>query len=657
MEQNGNERLDHFLGGSIPSTITQHDPRLSQPGRGYHRRILKADLSTGSLDVEEVDYSFCRTYLGGWGFALYYLLKEMRPGVDPLGPDNLLIFATGPLTGQTLGGTGRHVVSGKSPLTGGFAGSEAGGFWGNEFKRAGFDAVVVRGQAENPVYLWIHDGEAELRDGSNLWGRPTADVEDAIRGELRDRGIRIAQAGPAGENLVRFACVMHDVNRAAGRGGLGAVMGSKRLKAIAVRGRRAPSVDNPDKVKEYQRWLNENWPNLWPGTAHHDKGTLQGQRSRNAVGDQPTRNWQAGSIEGIEKITAERLRDTLLVDRATCYACPIVCKRVVESHDRYDVDPRYGGPEYEGFNALGTVCGVVDLEATCYAHQLCNAYGLDTISAGLTIAFAMECFERGLLTPETAGGLELQFGNPDHVIQALNLIARREGFGDQLAEGSYRLAQKIGLGAEKFCMTSKGQEIAIYDSRSRPGQALGWCMSPTGADHVHNIEDDVLTTRPRLTFIAEQLGIIDPLPKEGLSPQKVRAYIYWSQLQMMTNCLSVCVFLPWRHDLHRLQDIMRAVTGWNITAWELREMGERIWNLAEVFNVRENAWPSGGAMPERFYEPIQSGPQAGKRLSREAIEEARQTFFRMMDWDPETGRPNEGKLEQLNIRWALDHLE
>ncbi len=401
---------------------------------GFHNKILRVDLTTGDISVEEPGEKFFRTYYGGWNMIAHYLLKETEPGVDPLGPDNLLIFAPGLLTGVPLGGGGRNAVGAKSPLTGGFGAGEVGGVWGAELRRAGWDGIVVKGQAEKPVYLWIEDDKVELRDASHLWGQDTVFVDEALKEELGDKRVCVAQVGIGGENLVRYAAVMNDINRAAGRTGLGAVMGSKRLKAVVVRGHGRVPMAEPKRVNEHARWLSENF--MITSGGMHDHGTDGGLIHLDAMGGLPTRNFQEGAFEHAEAITGETMTNTILVDRDNCYACPIYCKRVVEINNRYQVDPKYGGPEYETVGALGSVCGIGDMEAISYGNQLCNAYGLDTISAGMTIAWAMECFERGLIGPEDTGGLDVRFGNAEVMIELLEQIAHRRGFGELLAEGS-----------------------------------------------------------------------------------------------------------------------------------------------------------------------------------------------------------------------------
>jgi aldehyde:ferredoxin oxidoreductase len=455
---------------------------------GFQNKILHVNLSDREMCVEEPGELFCRTYVGGWGLIAYYLLKEVAPGTAPLGPDNVLIFAAGPVTGTSVMGSGRNAVGAKSPLTGGFGQGDVGGFWGTELKSAGWDAIIITGQAEEPVYLWINDDQVELCEAAHLWGKKTAEVDKLLRAELGDKHVRVAQCGLAGENLVRYACVINDVTRAAGRTGLGAVMGAKKLKAIAVRGTGKVELADRDKVREVIDQVRESYEERWAW--FQKNGTSGSVQLKSEAGTLPTRNFQESTFEGAEKISGQKMVATILVGRDTCPTYPITCKRKVEVKGRYEVDPVYGGPEYETAAALGSCCGVDDLEAVVYANQLCNAYGLDTISTGVTIAWAMECFERGLLTKEETGGLDLHFGNARAMTSLVRQIAHRQGFGDLLAEGSLRAAKEIGRETDQYAMQIKGQEIPLHDPRNKFGHALGLATSPTGADHMHNLHDD-----------------------------------------------------------------------------------------------------------------------------------------------------------------------
>jgi aldehyde:ferredoxin oxidoreductase len=617
---------------------------------GYNGKILRVNLSSGKIATEEYPENFYRQYYGGEGFVGYFLLKEVAKGVEPLSPDNKLIFAAGPLTGVPAGGCGRHSVGGKSPLTGGFGEAESGGYWGAELKMAGFDAIIVEGKAKKPVYLFVQDGEARLKDARHLWGKQALECQNTIREELGDPSIRVAYIGPAGENLVRFACVMNDLDAAAGRTGMGAVMGSKNLKAIACRGHQRVSLADPEGVKDIARWIAVNTPVTNKGM--HDFGTARMVRLLDGVGGLPTRNFQLGNFEGADKISGQTMKDTIFVKRRACFACPVQCKREVKADEPYVVDPRYGGPEYETLAALGSDCGINDLIAVAKANEMSNAYGLDTISCGAAIAFAMECFENGLLTSKDTGGIDLRFGNTSAMLQLVEQIALRKGFGNVLAEGVARTAKKLGPGTEKFAMHIKGQELPMHEPRLKQGMGVGFSISPTGADHCHNIHDTIYTEMTPGLKMLEGIGILEPLPANDLSPAKVRLVKYYSEYIHLLNCAVCCYFVMSLSlvGFDRLTQLLRAVTGWDATFFEMLKVGERAANLARVFNIREGFTAKDDTMPQRFFAPHPSGPLK-VALDRQAFKQAIETYYDMAGWP--AGVPSAGKLAELGIEWAV----
>ncbi len=621
---------------------------------GHWGKLLRVNLSTGSITTEALDDLFLRRYVGGWGFIAYYLLKELAPGIDPLAPENKLIYATGPITGQPIAGGGRHMIGAKSPLTGGFSGSEAGGFFGAELKRAGWDVIIFEGVAPSPVYLWIKDDKVVLRPAEHLWGLETADVEERLREELGEQHLRVSQCGPAGERLARIANVMHDTTRAAGRTGLGAVMGSKKLKAVAVRGSRRPPVADPEALSELAKWFRDNYSQT--GSAvYHTLGTMRMVRVHQAAGGLPTRNFQQGVFEGYEKISAEAQLDTITVGRDTCYGCPIRCKWVVEvESDTYPVRRRYGGPEYETAGAMGSLCGIDNLEIVAYANQLCNANGLDTISTGSAIAFAMECYERGLLTPKDTGGLDLRFGNSDALIEMIRRIIRREGLGDLLAEGSLRAAKKIGHGAERYAVQIKGQELAMHDPRIKYGHGLGIGVSPTGADHMHSVQDNSYTSQGGIVGL-EPFGIIEPLPFDDLSADKARMVRYAMMWRVLDNLTGMCMFQMWSPQ--QKVDVIRAATGWETGLTDLWLAAERAYDMARAFNAREGFGPEDDMLHPRLFEPFREGPIAGKAPTEAQYRAALADFYAMMGWDPATGAPTRGKLLDLGLGWVAEELK
>jgi len=621
---------------------------------GHWGKALRVDLSSGSMTEEALDATYLRRYVGGWGFIAHTLLTELSVGIDPLGPENRLVFTTGPLTGQALAGGGRHMVGAKSPLTGGFGASECGGHFGAELKRTGWDTIIIQGASERPVYLWIDDDNAELRPAEDLWGRETYDVQERIRDELGDRRIRVAQCGIAGQNLVPLANIVHDATRAAGRTGLGAVMGSKRLLAVAVRGSRRPKAADPERTREIGQWFRDHYQET--GSAVFSTlGTMRMVRALQEAGGLPTRNFREGQFEGFEKISAEAQMEQITLRRDTCFGCPVRCKWVVEVDDeRYPVEPEYGGPEYETTGAFGHNCGVDDIRVTARANRLCNAYGLDTIGTGVTISFAIECYERGLIGPEDTGGLHLRFGDGDAVLALIEQIARREGLGALLAEGSRRAARKIGPEAMAYAVQIKGQEVAMHDPRVKFGHGLGIAVSPTGADHMHSVHDSGYETPGGIEGLMP-LGILEPLPYDDLSVDKVRMVRYAMMWRVGYNLTGLCYFHFYTPQ--QVANLVSAVTGWNTSVMELWLAAERAYDMARAFNAREGFGPQDDMLPPRLFEPLPAGPKAGVAITKEEFVRARDCFYALMGWDPETAAPTRAKLEDLGVGWVADLLE
>ena len=602
------------------------------------------------MSFEQPAENFYRTYLGGTGLIAQYLLKELPPGIEALSPANKLILANGVITGISIAGSGRNGVGAKSPLTGGYGDTQAGGFFGAELKRAGYDAVILEGRAEKPVYIWIKDDVITIKDASNLWGKPTPASQEQIRSEVGESTARTAQIGPAGENMVRYACILNDLAHAAGRTGMGAVMGSKNVKAIAVKASKNVEVWNKQGIRNLALWLRDNYKTLAGGLV--EQGTLRGFLSLNRRGGLPTRNFQQNSFEGAGKIDARTMKNTIVKGHRGCWACPIRCKTVVSTEAADYVDP--AGPEYETVASLGSNCGIDNLVAIAKGHQLCNAFGLDTISTGASIAFAMECYERGLLTKKDTDYLELKFGNHEAMLEMIRKIAYRKGFGNVLAEGVARAAEKIGGEAGKYALQVKGQEVPMHEPRWKQGLGLGYAISPTGADHVHNIHDSVYAAPGSELEKVKSLGILQPLPVADLGPAKVRLLIYESHWQHVINCLLFCDFVPLSY--HQIVDLVKFATGWETSTWELMKVGERCVNLTRIFNLREGLDRSHDRLPERFFSPFDSGPLQGVSINRKAFEAAKATYYRMMCWD-EKGVPSQGKLDELGIGWAAEAIK
>jgi len=624
---------------------------------GYNGKILRVDLSTQKITVETPPDIFYRTYMGGGCLSLFYLLTEFKSGTDPLGPENLLVFASSVLSGIPMSGMTRYTVAALSPLTGGFGESEAGGYWGPELKHAGFDAILIKGRSEKPVYIWIRNGEVEIRDASHLWGKDTGATQEGIRKELDDKLIRVAMIGQAGENLVRYACVINNLGHANGRTGMGAVMGSKNLKAIAVRGTQKLQLADPKGLRAISQSLVASIKNHKNTQMFHELGTPAFIIPANTIGFLPTRNFTRSQFQGAEKISGEIMANTISVGQGTCYSCAVRCKRKVRTKGRYEVSSDYGGPEYESLASLGSCCGIDDLEAIAKGHELCNRYTLDIISTGMSIAFAMECFEKGLLTLEETAGLQLKFGNAEAMIEMIERIALRRGIGDLLAEGVKRAAERIGGEAQKYALHVKGQELPAHDPRTKFGVGFAYAISPTGADHQEASHDHLFGHVGIGTEAVAPLGILEPVSPLESGPQKIRLFRHAQLIWNLWNSLGICNLAaqpPCALTLDEVVRTVRCVTGWNTSLFELMQLSDRSMAMARIFNLRKGFTREDDTWPDRLFEPLPDGPHKGQTYTREDLEKAKDIYYEMMGWDRENGKPTRGKLIELNLEWLVE---
>jgi len=627
--------------------------------QGFSGKILHVNLTNRKINIETPPENFYRKYFGGSAMGMYYILKELSPGVDPFSPQNVLTFMLSPLTGVAIAGQSRMTVNAKSPLVDGIGDAQAGGFFPAEMKFTGFDGIVIRGKAAQPVYLLIRDGEVEIRDASHLWGKTTGDVEILLKEELQDPKIEIAQCGPSGEKLVRLAAIMNMANRANGRTGMGAVMGSKNLKAIVVRGSsRKVQVAHPEAVADFGKQSSAAIKDHGSSQGLKRDGTAGGVSWQNTTGTLPTRNYNEGQFEGADSLAGDVMTETILKGNDTCFACAIRCKRVVEAEwmDQA-IEGRYGGPEYESVATLGSYCGVGDLKAVAYANQLCNEYGLDTIGTGATVAWAMECFEQGLLTEEEVG-FPLNFGDAKAMVRATEMLAKREGFGDILAEGSRKAADKLGKG-HKFLITVKGSELPAHMPRVKPSLGLIYAVGPFGADHQSSEHDAGIEegTSPKALQSLQAIGVDEVAPENSMGVEKIKIVHKTHQYYSFLDSANLCQFvfgLTW--VVHGPQDIItltRAVTGWNdFNAKELLLIGERRLNMMRVFNMREGLDSSDDTLPEKLFIPLQgNGPSANTAYSRDVLDFAKEKYYHLSGWDPKNGEPTKGTLVRLGLNW------
>jgi aldehyde:ferredoxin oxidoreductase len=628
--------------------------------RGIPGRILHVDLTKGSLTFEDPSESFLRTYIGGSAMGMYYILKGTRPGVDAFSPENILTMMDSVLTGAPISGQSRMCVNARSPLVDGIGDSQVGGFFPAEMRFAGFLGIVISGRAVEPVYLWLHDGEAELRPAAHLWGKRTSQVEDLLKQELGDDKIEIAQIGPSGEKRASLSAIINMGNRANGRTGMGAVMGSKNLKAVVVRG----------KSKKLP-WDDAAWLSATAksgAAAIPDNGDVLGLQKYGTAsvvsfqhfgGTLPAFNYNAGQFEKFEEITGEKMADTILKGSDTCYACAVRCKRVVETEFAgQPVEARFGGPEYETIGTFGSYCGVDDLKAISMANKICDDFGLDTIGTGATIAWAMECFVNGLLT-EKEIGFALPLGDAKAMVRLTEMLAKREGFGDVLAHGSRRAAEILDKGRE-YLITVKGAEAPAHMPQSKRSLALIYAVNPFGADHQSSEHDPMVEEGAGDLYMdrLKLLGFDHTLAPRSLDADKVRFAWMTQQFYSFLDTAVLCQFVwgpAWTlYGPQEAVEFVQAATGWkDFTLEELLRVGERRINMMRAFNAREGIDRKADVLPEKFFVPLTGeGPTAGIALDHAEVEAAKDEYYRLAGWDPQSGNPTMGTLERLGLGWV-----
>jgi aldehyde:ferredoxin oxidoreductase len=619
---------------------------------GYAGKVAFVDLTKGEIKTETLDQDLARQYIGGHGLGARILFERQPKGVDPLGPENILGFTTGPLTGTKTPTGGRYMVVCKSPLTGGWGDANSGGYFGSELKAAGWDAVYVTGIAATPQYLMITDDRIELRDASHLWGRDTVETETAIQTAAGDKKIRIASVGPASEKLSLISGIINDRGRAAARSGVGAVMGSKKLKAVAVRGTGKVAVADKDTLDQLRKTFIKEMRDLagFPQIMMKH-GTCGLTAALVAGGATPIKNWQLTGEQALPNIENLTDADTIIQNQTRKYACancPIACGGIFNvTSGKYPVGETHK-PEYETIGAFGTMCMCDDFEAIIKLNEMCNRSGLDTISAGTALAFAMECFENGIITESDMDGISLTWGNGEAMITMVERMIAREGFGDILADGVKIAARKIGGAAEKFAMHVGGQEPGLHNALFLPSRGTGFVCDPTPGRH----------TAAAMARIDGGPGAYGPYPE--LKIEEFDRYTYTGKGPMSATASSylqtgasagLCIMPLMFFGNFPFVDFFNAVTGWHLDMSEVLTTGARIQTLRQSFNVREGLKASDIKLPERMTgrPPQKEGPVAGVTLDVDTLaREYRQT----MGWDPNSGQPDEATLK----KYGLDKL-
>jgi len=603
----------------------------------YTKRILHLDLTTGKTEIKPLEEEMAKKYIGGIGLGIRLLHDNSKPGTDPFSPENPLIFATGPLSGTMAPTAGNsYAVVSKSPESGGVGEAKAHGFFGAEVKRAGYDAFIFKGKAEKPVYVWIDDDSVQLMDAKDLLGKSPEETEEVIREELGDHYIRVAAIGPAGEKLVRIACIINDSTRAAGRTGLGAVMGSKNLKAVAVRGTKDVMVAKLEEFREFVKMLHERMKG--PATRkYRTLGTPENVLVLNALGVLPTRNFTNATFEGAQKVSGEYLNERFVAKIIGCSSCAMRCEHIAVVPE----GPYKGTTtrmEYETLWALGINCGIDRLDAIIKAMGACNYYGMDGIASGVIVGFAMDCYEHGILTKKDTDGLDLRFGNHEALLEMLKKMGTREGLGDILAEGVKRAAEKIGKGAEKYANHIKGVEMTGYDIRGLKTAALGYAVSFRGADHNRHG-----------AYAPDVKGSVDRFKAEKGRGKLVREI---EDLYTIIDSLIVCKFTRgvYYEAFKDLAQYYTLATGIEITPEELQLTGERINILARLFNIREGLSRKDDHLPVKVMStPIpDEGVSKGSYVSQKELNLLLDDYYEVRGWTRD-GIPTMEKLNEIGL--------
>jgi len=622
---------------------------------GHHGRVLEIDLNTPNYAKKTIDDKLYRLYMGGSCLAAHYMLKDQRPGIDPFSDDNTLIFSTGIVTGAPIPSAALYSVVAKSPLTGRIHESPTPGYLGEKIKGAGFDMVVIRGKADNPLILFVHDESLEFVDAQGIWGLDTASATDKIKEEL-GKDTSVGSIGLAGENRVRYASIVNDYLFNTSRGGLGAVMGSKNIKALAVSGHSGFEVYDNGTLSELSQRYRNHFSENPVSRGHFEGGGAAGFTEwLSSEGLLSARNAHHTCFSGAKSIDGSTITEKYGYENISCANCFGGCKRVLRTEIE-GIDRRYGAPELETLASIGCGSEISDLPSVLEACELTSRYGLDGTSTGAVISFINECLEEGIIKKEDVDGLSLGFGNGDGVPRLIEKIAKREGIGTLLAEGVKVASQKMGGRAKAFALHVKGMEVSTHDPRTKAMLGLGYTVNSNGPVYTaveHDTDFDFNAPELFMKKVSP-LTVLDRLDGSYLGPEKVRMFYLLQPAFSMLDAIGACIFgfSPVRYfDFRDLVDIVDAITGWETSLFEIFKTGERRLNMFRAFNMREGYSPSDDSLPGRYFEPIERGPKQGVKLDWEQFEEARRLYYRMAGWDEKTGWPVYEKLLELGVEW------
>lgn len=625
--------------------------------KGYNGVILCVDLSAGTVEKKEFPEEFYRTYMGGGAVGAYFLLQETSADLDALDPRNVLTLAPSVTTGSAVSGVSRCSAVGLSPVTGAAGEGQVGGAIGPTIKLAGYDAIVLTGRAERPSYLFVDEGQVEIRDAAHLTGQSVSAVYDLLNAELGNPGARLSiiQCGPAGEKQVRFACLMVDRNDAVGRTGMGAVMGSKNLRAVVVRVPRKKKLEVADQegIDRLRALASERLAGAdFPATLRQygTPGVVGFQSGR---GNMATHNYSRGCHQDHASLTGQVFGEQIGAGQTTCYGCVVACRKRVKADSPYEVSDKLGGPEFETLSTLGTNLDILDAVAVAKANEMCNESGLDTITMGALAAYMFESMEQGCVKPDATGGRSLGFGAPEDLFWLIECVAQREGIGDVLAEGFDAAVRHFGAATAPYAIHCKGQGLPAHMAQVKPSQAIMYAACPIGGDHMSSEHDWLLAGGGEL---ASALGILGKGTASSTDLAKVRMTVYSQHVYSLLDTLTLCMFVWGPGNLftyREIEDLVRCSTGWQCTFWELMKVGERKTNMLRQINARRGFTRDHDVLPDRCYVPLPDGPSVGAHVDRDEFPRMLDQYYALMGWSADTGNPSVGKLMELGLDWAV----
>jgi aldehyde:ferredoxin oxidoreductase len=604
---------------------------------GYNSKAIHIDLSSEKISVVDLSRDFCRKYIGGSGFIARYLLDKVPRNVDPFSPENVLIFASGPFCATRIPSTSKYAVGSKSPQTGFFGDAVSSSWWSERLRQAGFDLIAIRGKAKQLKFIMVDNGKVTIENARDLRGLSTRDTEKEVKSKLGDSSFSVASIGIAGENEVRYACICND-NREAGRAGIGAVMGSKNLKAVAVRGDKKIEVSKPEELGHIAREMTRELARGEGVKGYRDCGTLGDVEEMNAIGSLPSQNWRCSTFEGAEGLAWNSISKKWRSKKRPCSHCPISCSRAFMIDDG-EYRGSWAVMDYEPTYAFGPCCGVDYYPSIVRALELCDCYGIDAITTGLTISWAMECYENGLISKESTGGFELKFGNYHAMLQAISLIAERRGIGKLLAEGSKRASEKLGKGSERFAIHSKGLEFPGFEARGLKAAGFGFAISARGGCHVRSGGYDL--------NLKNMVDRLETGPKLG--PMIMETEDFSSLVDSLLICrFTRGVWPTFEEKFSGLAKLYELTTGFETPPAELRRVAERITNMKKIFNLRQGWKRKDDSLPPRLSEPLPDGPMKGARITQEELDGFLDSYYSARGWTVE-GIPTRAKLEHLEL--------